>query len=78
MYLSVCSLLLLNFVAVWSGANCIPVHRRNSLEEIVSFYPPMKTVTEQGKEVLEYGNKYWLMLDEKETKRVYPVKEVRV
>jgi len=38
----------------------------------------MKTVTEQGKEVLEYGNKYWLMLDEKETKRVYPVKEVRV
>ncbi|XP_040541826.1 prostaglandin E synthase 2 isoform X1 [Gallus gallus] len=54
------------------------ISKRNSLEEIVSFYPPMKTVTEQGKEVLEYGNKYWLMLDEKETKRVYPVKEVRV
>uniref|UniRef100_A0A8B9ER84 Prostaglandin E synthase 2 n=1 Tax=Anser cygnoides TaxID=8845 RepID=A0A8B9ER84_ANSCY len=51
---------------------------KNSLEEIVSFYPPMKTVTDQGKEVFEYGNKYWLMLDEKETKRVYPVKEVRV
>lgn len=60
------------------GTNCVSVHRRNSLEEIVSFYPPMKTVSEQGKEVLEYGNKYWLMLDEKETKRIYPVKEVRV
>nr|XP_027326904.1 prostaglandin E synthase 2 [Anas platyrhynchos] len=54
------------------------ISKRNSLEEIVSFYPPMKTVTDQGKEVFEYGNKYWLMLDEKETKRVYPVKEVRV
>ncbi|NXW16044.1 PGES2 synthase, partial [Circaetus pectoralis] len=54
------------------------ISKRNSLEEIVSFYPPMKTVTEQGKEVFEYGNKYWLMLDEKETKRIYPVKEVRV
>lgn len=59
-------------------ANCVSFHRRNSLEEIVSFYPAVKTVTEQGKEVLEYENKYWLMLDEKETKRVYPVKEVRV
>ncbi|NWU90696.1 PGES2 synthase, partial [Upupa epops] len=54
------------------------ISKRNSLEEIVSFYPPLKTVTDQGKEVFEYGNKYWLMLDEKETKRVYPVKEVRV
>ncbi|NXD61696.1 PGES2 synthase, partial [Eolophus roseicapillus] len=54
------------------------ISRRNSLEEIVSFYPPMKTVSEEGKEVFEYGNKYWLMLDEKETKRIYPVKEVRV
>lgn len=72
------SLLLPIFVAAKSDVNCVSVHRRNSLEEIVSFYPPMKTVTDQGKEVFEYGNKYWLMLDEKETKRVYPVKEVRV
>lgn len=72
------SLLLPILVAAKSGVNYVSVHRRNSLEEIVSFYPPMKTVTDQGKEVFEYGNKYWLMLDEKETKRVYPVKEVRV
>lgn len=71
-------MLLPVLVAAKSGVNYVSVHRRNSLEEIVSFYPPMKTVTDQGKEVFEYGNKYWLMLDEKETKRVYPVKEVRV
>lgn len=71
-------MLLPIFVAAKSDVNCVSFHRRNSLEEIVSFYPPMKTVTDQGKEVFEYGNKYWLMLDEKETKRVYPVKEVRV
>ncbi|XP_042334940.1 prostaglandin E synthase 2 [Sceloporus undulatus] len=51
---------------------------RKSLEEIVSYYPPMKARNERGKEVTEYGNKYWLMLDEKETLCVYPVKDVRV
>ncbi|XP_066466778.1 prostaglandin E synthase 2 [Tiliqua scincoides] len=50
---------------------------RKSLEEIVSYYPPMKAVNDRGKEVVEYGNKYWLMLDEKETVHVYPVKEAR-
>lgn len=78
MYLSICPLLLLLFCSSPISANCVSFHRRNSLEEIVSFYPPVKTMTEQGKEVLEYENKYWLMLDEKETKRVYPVKEMRV
>lgn len=47
------------------------------MEEIVSYYPPMKAVNDRGKETVEYGNKYWLMLDEKESLRVYPVKEAR-
>nr|XP_048679142.1 prostaglandin E synthase 2 isoform X3 [Caretta caretta] len=54
------------------------ISRKKSLEEIVSFYPPMKAVNERGKEVTEYGNKYWLMLDEMETQHVYPIKETRV
>ncbi|XP_029467456.1 prostaglandin E synthase 2 isoform X2 [Rhinatrema bivittatum] len=37
----------------------------------------MKVKNEKGKEVLEYNNKYWLMLDEQETERVYPSKESR-
>ncbi|XP_039362975.1 cip1-interacting zinc finger protein isoform X2 [Mauremys reevesii] len=54
------------------------VSRKKSLDEIMSFYPPMKAVNERGKEVTEYGNKYWLMLDEMETQHVYPIKEARV
>uniref|UniRef100_A0A8D0BYC1 Prostaglandin E synthase 2 n=1 Tax=Salvator merianae TaxID=96440 RepID=A0A8D0BYC1_SALMN len=51
---------------------------RKSLEEIVSYYPAMKAKNDRGKEVIEYGNKYWLMLDEQETLRIYPVKDARV
>ncbi|XP_069465262.1 prostaglandin E synthase 2 isoform X2 [Ambystoma mexicanum] len=54
------------------------VSRRKELAEIVSYYPSMKAVNERGKEVTEYNNKYWLMLDEQETQRVYPTKEARV
>ncbi|XP_075691237.1 prostaglandin E synthase 2 [Rhinoderma darwinii] len=48
---------------------------RKSLEEIVSYYPTIKVTNEKGKEVTEYQNRYWLMLDEQETQRVYPSKE---
>lgn len=47
------------------------------LEDIVTYYPPMKAVNEQGKEVTEFCNKYWLMLDEKEAQRMYGGKEAR-
>uniref|UniRef100_F6QUY6 Prostaglandin E synthase 2 n=1 Tax=Callithrix jacchus TaxID=9483 RepID=F6QUY6_CALJA len=47
------------------------------LEEIITYYPAMKAVNDQGKEVTEFGNKYWLMLDEKEAQQVYSGKEAR-
>lgn len=37
----------------------------------------MKATNDQGKEVTEFCNKYWLMLDEKEAQRVYGGKEAR-
>ena len=37
----------------------------------------MKAVNDQGKEVTEFCNKYWLMLDEKEAQRMYGGKEAR-
>ncbi|OCT65440.1 hypothetical protein XELAEV_18041680mg [Xenopus laevis] len=41
---------------------------KKTLEEILSYYPSMKAVNDKGKEVIEYNNnKYWLMLDERET-----------
>ncbi|XP_014972240.1 prostaglandin E synthase 2 [Macaca fascicularis] len=47
------------------------------LEEIITYYPAMKAVNDQGKEVTEFGNKYWLMLNEKEAQQVYSGKEAR-
>ncbi|XP_032021130.1 prostaglandin E synthase 2 isoform X1 [Hylobates moloch] len=47
------------------------------LEEIITYYPAMKAVNDQGKEVTEFGNKYWLMLSEKEAQQVYGGKEAR-
>ncbi|XP_032089251.1 prostaglandin E synthase 2 [Thamnophis elegans] len=50
---------------------------RKSLEEIASYYPSIKAINSEGKEVAEFGNKYWLMLDSKEALCVYPVEEAR-
>ncbi|XP_007942558.1 prostaglandin E synthase 2 [Orycteropus afer afer] len=47
------------------------------LEEIITYYPPMKAVNDQGKEVTEFCNKYWLMLDEKEAQWIYGGTEAR-
>ncbi|XP_066112187.1 prostaglandin E synthase 2 [Saccopteryx bilineata] len=47
------------------------------LEVIITYYPPMKAMNDQGKEVTEFCNKYWLMLDEKEAQRMYGGKEAR-
>ncbi|XP_023484749.1 prostaglandin E synthase 2 isoform X3 [Equus asinus] len=47
------------------------------LEDIITYYPPMKAMNDQGKEVTEFCNKYWLMLDEKEAQRMYSGKEAR-
>lgn len=47
------------------------------LEEIITYYPPMKATNDQGKEVTEFCNKYWLMLDEKEAQQMYGRKEAR-
>ncbi|CAH2316281.1 outer dense fiber 2 isoform X2 [Pelobates cultripes] len=54
------------------------VSKMKSLEELVSYYPSMKATDDRGKEVIQYNNKYWLMLDERETGRVYASKESQV
>lgn len=47
------------------------------LEVITTYYPPMKATNDRGKEVTEFCNKYWLMLDEKEAQQVYDGKAAR-
>lgn len=59
------------------GADPRGPSRRQPLEEVVTYYPPMKAVNEQGREVTEFCNKYWLMLEEEEARRLYGGKEAR-
>ncbi|XP_025060817.1 prostaglandin E synthase 2 [Alligator sinensis] len=72
------SLQLNDSSVIISAVKTYLISRRKSLDEIVTFYPAMKAVNDQGKEVTEYENKYWLMLDETETQQVYPIKEMLV
>ncbi|KAM8934277.1 prostaglandin E synthase 2 [Pelodytes ibericus] len=51
------------------------VSKKKSMEEIVTCYPPMKDIDDNGKEVTLYNNKYWLMLDEQERAKIYPNKD---
>ncbi|XP_067826043.1 prostaglandin E synthase 2 [Heptranchias perlo] len=53
------------------------VSRHKNLTQVVSYYPEMKSKDEQGKEVAEYNNKYWVMLEDQDEKRYYPTKEAR-
>ncbi|XP_072289683.1 prostaglandin E synthase 2 isoform X2 [Eucyclogobius newberryi] len=48
-----------------------------SMSEILSCYPELKSKNERGKEVVEYMNKYWLMLNEADALRLYPEKSVQ-
>ncbi|XP_018529201.1 prostaglandin E synthase 2 [Lates calcarifer] len=50
------------------------INNEKSVSEIIRCYPEMKSVNDSGKEVTEYGNKYWLMLSEAETAMIYPEK----
>lgn len=60
-----------------SWGEALDVPQRQPLEDIITYYPPMKAMNDQGKEVTEFCNKYWLMLDEKEAQRMYGGKEAR-
>ncbi|XP_067376014.1 prostaglandin E synthase 2 isoform X2 [Channa argus] len=50
------------------------INTEKSMSDIIRCYPEMKSVNDRGKEVTEYNNKYWLMLSEAETAKMYPEK----
>lgn len=68
---AVSSMQLNDSSVIISSIKTFLVSRRKSLEEIVSYYPAITATNDQGKEVTEYQNRYWLMLDEQETKQLY-------
>lgn len=61
-------------VMVWIHFVLVSPSRNKSVSELLRCYPELKSVNEKGKEVTEYSNKYWLMLDETDAATVYPEK----
>ncbi|XP_060697125.1 prostaglandin E synthase 2 [Hemiscyllium ocellatum] len=51
--------------------------RHRNLTQVISYYPEMKSKNENGKEVVEYNNKYWVMLEDQDENQFYPTKEAR-
>ncbi|XP_037632576.1 prostaglandin E synthase 2 [Sebastes umbrosus] len=49
-------------------------NKEKRMSDVLRCYPEMKSVNDRGKEVTEYSNKYWVMLDEAETSALYPEK----
>ncbi|XP_068104633.1 prostaglandin E synthase 2 isoform X1 [Hyperolius riggenbachi] len=75
---SCCPIQLNDSSVIISAMKTFLISRRKSLEEIISYYPGIQVKNEKGKEVTEYQNRYWLMLDEQETKQVYSSKEAQL
>ncbi|KAK5870683.1 hypothetical protein PBY51_003609 [Eleginops maclovinus] len=50
------------------------ISKERSMTDILQCYPAMKGVNDRGKEVTEYNNKYWVMLNEAESLELYPDK----
>lgn len=60
----------------WSDFSISPC-RDKTISEILRCYPEMKAVNEKGKEVIEFNNKYWVMVNEAEGQTMYPEKDSR-
>ncbi|XP_041050071.1 prostaglandin E synthase 2 isoform X1 [Carcharodon carcharias] len=60
-----------------SAVKTFLLSRHKNLTRVVSYYPEMKSKDEKGKEVVEYNNKYWVMLEDQDEKQYYPTKEAR-
>ncbi|XP_051892837.1 prostaglandin E synthase 2 isoform X1 [Pristis pectinata] len=51
--------------------------RDKNLSKVISYYPEMKSKDKKGKEITEYNNKYWVMLEDQDEWQYYPNKEAR-
>nr|XP_021334006.1 prostaglandin E synthase 2 isoform X1 [Danio rerio] len=47
------------------------------ISEILACYPEMKSKNDRGKDVIEFGNKYWVMVHDADADQLYPGKDSR-
>ncbi|XP_060788550.1 prostaglandin E synthase 2 [Neoarius graeffei] len=53
------------------------ISREKGVPEIVACYPEMKGKNDRGRDVTEFGNKYWVMVDDTEHLQFFPEKTSR-
>ncbi|KAG9335362.1 hypothetical protein JZ751_005284 [Albula glossodonta] len=53
------------------------INKDKTVPQTVIYYPQFITLNSLGNEVIEYSNKYWVMLNEIEVEDVYPCKVTR-
>ncbi|XP_051964771.1 prostaglandin E synthase 2 isoform X1 [Xyrauchen texanus] len=53
------------------------VSKERTISQILSCYPEMKSKNDSGKDVTEFGNKYWVMVNNVDADRLYPEKNSR-
>ncbi|XP_043102975.1 prostaglandin E synthase 2 [Puntigrus tetrazona] len=53
------------------------ISREKTISEILSCYPEMKAKNDSGKDIIEFGNKYWVMVRDADADRLYPGKDDR-
>ncbi|XP_026100984.1 prostaglandin E synthase 2-like [Carassius auratus] len=53
------------------------VSREKTMSEILTCYPEMKAKNDSGKDVIEFGNKYWVMVRDADADHLYPGKDNR-
>ncbi|KAJ7994064.1 hypothetical protein DPEC_G00262060 [Dallia pectoralis] len=51
--------------------------KNKTMSDILCCYPEMKAVNDRGKKVIEFNNKYWVMVNEPEDRMMYPEKDSR-
>ncbi|XP_016147256.1 prostaglandin E synthase 2 [Sinocyclocheilus grahami] len=53
------------------------VSKEKTISEILACYPEMKAKNDSGKDVIEFGNKYWVMVRDTDADHLYPGKDTR-
>ncbi|KAA0713909.1 Prostaglandin E synthase 2 [Triplophysa tibetana] len=53
------------------------ITKEKTIPEVLSCYPEMKSKNDRGKDVTEFGNKYWVMVNNEDADHLYPEKDSR-
>lgn len=76
----------MNLNKSWQGSSfsskifkipCFLLFRQRTIPEVLACYPEMKAKNDSGKDVMEFGNKYWVMVNNEDADCLYPEKDSR-